>query len=447
MSADAALCRDLATLAECMRLVAGGIDRLVARHGQQTVPPGFEPQPAAMTHAVETLFGGTVVAGLGTLRWPEERVDLIGRLLRATPLDKPIDWTGITDALNALPGPKLTSKRVQGWYIRRGKKRLGLSTHPVDGRGASAGQRWGDELVDQVLRRRAEGLKQTEIAEALGIPVKKVQNIIFRRGRSAPMPAEAADAAPPAAALPPEPAAAEAAEAPRPPVPRIAPRAVAAAADAPPTMAPSRNGRSYPQDLVDEVLRRHAAGEERRNIAQALGVERQKVSNIITWRGPTAAQHRQNKVDRRAAWKQQPAKPAQPPPTAPPLPAPRPQPIERQAPAGIRRVELPSADAEMRRHIAESLVAPADELTIRSWAIANGVAIPGDGELGAASLMRVNAVREREQLPPFKLVRKPMGVVPADELERMRNDAAVPVQPGVQAAGHSGGSYGAPAPR
>lgn len=113
----------------------------------------------------------------------------------------------------------------------------------------------------------------------------------------------------------------------------------------------------------------------------------------------------------------------------------------RRAAAAVRKVQMPSAADEVRRQAADQIFAPADAITIRSWAKANGVDIPGGSELGVASLMRVNARREREGLTPFRLIQKPIGRVDADELERMRVATIAPAET------PTGKDAGAPAPR
>jgi hypothetical protein len=156
--------------------------------------------------------------------------------------------------------------------------------------------------------------------------------------------------------------------------------------------------------------------------------------------------------------------PALPPPPPPPAPTPPPTPAPARLPIPHRArvVQLPTAADELRRQAADATVAPADALTIRAWAVANGVDIPGGAEIGAAALMRVNARRQREGLTPFKLVRKPIGALSEAEHARMRHAGEMPpatptghdIGKPAHVAGHSGskpadrgGIYGAPAPR
>lgn len=139
------------------------------------------------------------------------------------------------------------------------------------------------------------------------------------------------------------------------------------------------------------------------------------------------------------------ASPPEPAPEpAPPAPQATPPATPRAAPPPVARtrlVRLPTAEDEARQAAADALVCRADSEVIRSWGKAHGVPLLDRGRLGALAVQQVNAVRKQHGLPPFVLVSAPIGVIPAAELDRMRNAADV------GATSRTGYDAGAPAQR
>lgn len=131
--------------------------------------------------------------------------------------------------------------------------------------------------------------------------------------------------------------------------------------------------------VIAEVERRWLAGETATVIAPAVGLTRRQVENMIQKRG----------------WRR------------------------GRAPMSPRGSEPSVAARELAEQAAASVVAPADFATIRSWGAANGVQYdpmrrPRD------HVLAVNARRRALGLPPFELVSRPLGALPADELVAMR---------------------------
>lgn len=136
--------------------------------------------------------------------------------------------------------------------------------------------------------------------------------------------------------------------------------------------------------------------------------------------------------------------PSPPAEDSPPEPTPPARPAARTAPPPATRtrlVRLPSAEDEARQAAADALVCRADSEVIRSWGKAHGVPLLDRGRLSGLAVQQVNAARAQHGLPPFVLVSAPIGVIPAAELDRMRNAADV------WAKSRSGYDAGGPARR
>lgn len=116
---------DLATefraLADCLRMVAGGIERLAERIAANPAP--FPLPPAAEC---------SPLAENSLRRWTPERIGLLRDRVLAAPSGARLDWRGIVGALNALAGPAVSDDQARTWWAKVGRPRFAPKPAPAE---------------------------------------------------------------------------------------------------------------------------------------------------------------------------------------------------------------------------------------------------------------------------------------------------------------------------